>query len=514
MKRVISLLLSLILILSSVFSLASCLDGGTKSCEVHADEDKDGKCDKCGEPVTPTEEVIPEDQLGEVISTAVIDQLDGAGSIKIDIVVYSDYAVNSPAGEKTEFSTQDYKFTATLSKTDSGYNAKVDMNATSSVFDGELNNDTKNYTVLYVIDNVMYGYDEELGGYVKSEMTEEADSSMTALIASIIDNIELGTEQDAAEAKKQLGDLFVEAFEIDAMNATYSYDGKGEVENLFTYINEINPDTKTLESLVNDILVMIDPDITVSEIFAEINRITALTVNEAISEIDSYLKEKYSTDLQTICTSVVTSEDFLKAYKDLLTEQGMPADIVNAQVEAIKALKISDLLTQPIDEAGNTVGDIRISSLIAMIFASSSLGGSEQGSPYAYDEGFMQLTPEESMANALAMIEALLPMTLSEINLMLYPQLPILSIVKEYISRITVAQLSESINVKFGDNYKIDEVNGAARFEAGVTVPAPNGASSEVELMLKTDFKIYGISDAKVEITLPSDAVIIEHSAV
>ena len=87
------------------------------------------------------------------------------------------------------------------------------MNATSSVFDGELNNDTKNYTVLYVIDNVMYGYDEELGGYVTSEMTEEEDTTFTALITSIIDYIELGAEQDADDAKKRLGDLFVKAFE-------------------------------------------------------------------------------------------------------------------------------------------------------------------------------------------------------------------------------------------------------------------------------------------------------------
>ena len=502
MKRIISLLLSLMLILSSVFSLASCLDGGTKSCVVHGDDDNDGKCDKCGEPVTPAEEVIPEDQLGEVISTAVSDQLNGTGSFKIEIVVYSDYAVKNPAGEKAEYSTYDYSFTATFSRTDSGYNAKVDMNGVSSVFDGELDTDNKSYTVLYIVDNVMYGYDEELRGYVKSEMTEEADTKLEALIASIIDNVEIGTEQDAAEAKKQLGDLFVESFTLDAMNATYSYDGKGEVENLFSYINKIDPDTKTLESLVNDILVMIDPEMTVTEILAEINRILGLTVTEAVAEIDAYLTEKYATNLQKICNDVVTSEDFLEAFEDVMVEQGMTPDMVSAQVEAIKNFKISDVLGQPIDVAGNTIGSLVLSDLLGMLLGSSS--GGQYGD---FEDGVAQIDP---IANVFAMIEALLPMSLTDVNNMLYPDLPIFPILKEYIGRITVSQLSESVNVKFGDNYKIDEVNGAARFEAGVSVPVEGGASSKVELMLKSDFKIYGISDARVEITLPSDIVIIE----
>ena len=126
----------------------------------------------------------------------------------------------------------------------------------------------------------------------------------------------------------------------------------------------------------------------------------------------------------------------------------------------------------------------------------------------------MHSSREQTLEKLMAMIGDIFDWPLAEINNKLYPQLPIIPILKAYISRITVSQLSESIDVKFGDNYKIDEVNGAARFEAGISVPAPNGENSKVDIMLKTDFKIYGISDAKVEISLPSDAVIIEHSAV
>ena len=548
MKKLLALLLVLTLVFSFTLSLTAC--GESKDeCTEHVDENNDGKCDKCEEdmpnpenpgtnpenpgtnPENPgTNPAIPADKLGETISAAVIAQLNAASSVKLEMEASAimSQTLEGAAAADSMYTDDAVKVTVVVSKTQTGVNAKVDVSLKSkAAADGEYG-PAKEFTALYLVDGVAYIYDEEEEGYYAEELTAVDAEQITSVLEVLFEGVDLITDDDIAAIKKALGDLFVETFTVDGNKATLSFDAKPAIDSLLAYIAALDPDTKTVEALANDILALVNKDLTVTALLTEVKRVAGLTVNEAVAEIDAWLTENYETTLQGMYNTIVTNEDFVQLTKNLLKIQGMTDEAeVTAIITQIQSVNFAQLLKTPIAE-GVEAGNVELITLISMFAMATPPGdvevekvpGNEEvgqnPEPTSDTETVQPETPAAPDADAMieqvfGMVEAFLPLTLTQVNTQFYPDMQIVPLIKQYAATVTVNALNDKITVNFADGYNISTIEGEYNVDVKVVMPAgAPGANGTMVMKMKTTFKLYDLSANAVEIKLPENIVIIE----
>ncbi len=267
-------------------------------------------------------------QIGETLTNAIMGQLEEANTLTFSLELVN-LSQNSYKAEEDK--ADDYydkiktEIDATFAKTEKGYDAKLVVTNTNEDLEyGEIVTYTET-EIVYFIDGISYEYDEYFDGYIYNPY----DNSIEEIpdFDAIFDSFK--TEEIEA-FKGMLSDALTEVYDVTEGNISFAYDGKDDMNALLDYVGAIDPETKTLESLINDALALIDEELTVASIFAEIEALDTVTVGDAVAAIDEFLTENADTTLQGLKDALIADERIVA----LLQEQGMTAENI-AEIEAI-----------------------------------------------------------------------------------------------------------------------------------------------------------------------------------
>ena len=207
----------------------------------------------------------------------------------------------------------------------------------------------------YLIDGYQYMLDYDTGYYLKSVCTglEEPAAALDMILAQLGESgIEI-SEDEINAVINTLGSVITNYVEIKDGKITATVDLKAPIDDIKAYLAELDPTTKTMESVINDVIAIVAEDLTVADILEVLNGKLDLTVNEALAEIDAFLTEEADTTLQGIYDEIVNNEDVVAALTMLMASEGVPETEIPAQLTAIQSMKIADLITQY--EIGNAV---------------------------------------------------------------------------------------------------------------------------------------------------------------
>ncbi len=476
-------------------------DGGNEECTEHVDGNSDGKCDNCNEDMSPD----TLDKAGDVLANAVIEQLSNAQSMKIEVTIdilnsseywdtWYDYETDEETLEKySDYSEGIIKLSATVAKTESGANAKLDVYSRGrNDADGEF--ETEEFTALYLVDGVVYSYDDELDAYLKTDLKNNAViAEIEAMLAEITGKIEI-TEDEKNAIIASLGELAITVFDIKDNKGSISVDAKPVFDGFKDYITSIDTSAHTVSYVIDDALELISEDLTTKVILDELERIAGLTVNQALAEIDAMLTEDYGTTLQGIYDTVVNNPEFVEALRDILTEyystiyQGAKIDVaVNDIITYIQGIKIAALVAQ------HEIGDVVIYDLIVSFIPN--------------EDGEAEIP---TCAELFDSIEALLTMKIKDFEVAIGT--PIFTMIKEYFSTITVNELNAKLDINFKGVFNIDTIEGEFNYDIYIKEPSiyitNYGTEKRYDISdtdLKISFKIYDISNESVAISAPTD---------
>lgn len=531
-KRIIALLLALVML----FSFAACNTPEGDPCENgHVDADGDKKCDRCQEDMPDDDDGDGDGDGGDdsylapTISEAIWAQLQAASSVKIDFSfsfesVYDGYDYDYDENENLvieksdDVDKMDVKMSMVLSKAESGFNAMITLTATEYQEDenGNLTPDKDTETV-YIIDGSGYSYDEDLGAYVESMMPTEAalagsgvPTAISEMLSELLAELEI-SDADVEAIKAELGAAITAIFEIVDKKGDFNINFKTYLDELFAYVDEIDVETKTLESLIDDALHLVDEELSVENILNKVKSFASLTVAEALAELDAWLTENYETTLQGIYDTVVADERvelLVRFYLQAMgSESGEPvtdAD-VKAFLDELKAVKVDEFIAAYVDT--DTVLYDLVMSLI------SSMGGAE-GAPSQpgnnpnvpmSDELEGTDEPDYPPINTLfGAIADFLDLTLAEFEAEIGN--PIFTTIKESISGITINTLMTESTINFTDGFALDELSFGTKADIVAEFPYALDDTKTEKTAFKFDysFKISNISDSPVEITLPA----------
>ena len=488
MKKLLALLLALVM----VFSLVACNNDkkDDDDCK-HKDKDGDGICDKCD---ADMDDVEDEGGLkGSVLTAAIMAQLETAKSVKADFTYELDATVKSwtkwddYGNEVTPYQeTMSTKATITgsavFSLTDTGFNAQITLNLSADQ-DGETMTQVQE---LYIIDGYVYTYNEYAGAYEKEELhMDEIDmAEIEAMLGTALEGVEIDTTAMAEATDKLLAPI-IKAMSIeDGKGGSYTFKGKKLVNDFVAYINNLDFNTAKVSKVVNDVLALVDKELTVSAILDEAERVLGLTVNQLLNETDEALTKEYKTTIQGIFDDVMANEEILLIIENALVASGYSETEAKEQIEAIKALKIADLLTQ----AG--VGDYVIWDLIA----SEAFGS---GAP--------------TKAEFFDQIESILNLTIAEFEDMIGEE--IFTEIKETIGTLVVDELELSADLKLNKGNTINKLmyKGKAAFSVSIPWETDETKTNSVTASMNYTVNVHSVSDKTVSIALPAGAKILEN---
>ena len=469
--------------------------GGGETCESHADEDKNGKCDNCGE-------ILEKEPEGLEVSNAIMSQIEKAGSMKLDVkfdmVIDADrwiydynadaesYDIETNDKSKTEFGIET---TIELSKGKNGEpNAKLTADITRKESDIDEIYHEKMY--VYLIDGVTYTFDSENEIYVKSEEDEVAYNSMLSLILTVAESFEL-TEEKKNEALSDFGDMLITKFNIKDYKGSISFDLKEKAKKLIDYFKDLDVNNKKISEFIDDALALAGTDITMVKILEKLEQTASLTVNEAIKELDKWLTEEENTTVQGLIDeytddekTALLAEEIYKIINNVAEDAELTEEM-RAEVDAFIAEMRAFVLADYIAEC--ELGDVVLYDLIAMTVAPET-------------------SPEKDVF--FDSIEQFLNMSITEFEEVIGDD--IISDIKESVSKLTVEEFCGNVDINFKGIFNIDTVEGDTKISVVYTPDAEvEKKTNTFKIDFALEFKLYEISEKTVDISLPADAVVI-----
>ena len=258
----------------------------------------------------------------------------------------------------------------------------------------------------YVVDGVCYGRIKEGAEWDEWEVTpieipEEANGMITQLGAIITQMIpadfEITTEM-IDEVKAAFAEAFTAALGVNPDGSFgVRVDTKDAIDAVLAFIKSIEADD-TVGEIINSVLAMIDPEMTIESILDEIGANGAITVGEIYAALDAAFVEQFGMGINDIKNALLAEE----AIVAMLVEQGI------ADEETLAAIAETDVEVMMADYLEMTLDD-----LVYMIFAA-------QSSPEPEVQPMTEEPVEEPVdtTGMLAMmveeIKAMLAMTLEE----------------------------------------------------------------------------------------------------
>ena len=533
MKKLTAFLLALVML----FSLTSCSLSflGDPCGGDHVDDDGDLICDVCGSDIDPEDPddnkdtVNPDEDsyLAPTISEAIMAQLEEAGSMTIDIDLslenYYTYYRGNGTTDKIEnwekydsYVKGDVTVSLTLSKTYKGFDAMIYV---KSVDTSEEEPDVEEESY-YLIDGSAYYWDYDLDRYVEVILPgfdslmrgnfEAIPTLLAGAITTFMDGFELPEEERKA-LEDSIGVIITELFEIKNFEGALNVNYKTYFDDFCDYVNGIDSSTKTLESLVDDALHLVDEELSFAEIIGELERIAKLTLSDGLAELDAWLTEEYDTTIQGIYDEVVADariEQIVRMYLEMMGAPGGEDPITDEDVQEflaeLRAVNVLDFIKSYYpDPAAVTVYDALVP--ILETFMGSSKGEAEDTELLAAKDS--DIPPVNTLFGA---IKDFFAMTVTE-AVEEYGMPDFIASIKETLAGIKVNALSTSASISFSDSFSIVELNIGAKIDVETEAPTDFDETLCTENDVKVDFslKISAISKDTVKIELPegSDTV-------
>ena len=529
MKKLIALLLAMIL----VFAFASC----KKKCDTHVDDNNDGICDVCEKdvPKTPTPPNPPAHTVhtdndanglcdgcnamfidyskpttvGKILKSSLEKQFNEVKSAKVelelDIVTIQkeanygekwneelgEYVTDTSVIDKTDLYRELHgKLEMLIDLSGDSVNAKV-------VFDSYGRSDLEDdYEVvepqtLYIIDGYAYVEDDN-GIYV---MDRIFPVEITRLIEEL-KNVKLFNEEERSELLNALGAEFATVFSLKDNKGSFSFDAKPSIDNLFEYIEEIDPEVDTVGGLIDDILSLVDKDLTVADLVTELRRLAGLSVNEALAELNAWLTENHSTTLQDLYDTIVNDpeivallEEYIISINDLDPEIPEDKKFVEDMIKEAQSFVIANAIAEA------EIGEIPLYDIII----------SEFSEPPAEDGEVTYVDVDEFFER----INQFLVMPLADFEEMVGT--PFVLIAKDIASSYEIAALNGKLDINFEGMLKLKSIDGVLNVDVSYTTPSDvEGLNDYDRLTLSVAVKITELSTDTVTVALPEGAVSVD----
>ncbi len=500
MKRIIALLLALSMIFVFVACSAPCAnhvdEDGDRICDTckaeipcaHTNKNGDFTCDDCGDAITNN---------GNLLSAALVSQLNDVKSFKLDLAleVTSETTVeitNPDAADylpESGYSADLYEIKIEATRTaDGGINAKISLSQKSKDTKGGSYGAAHGYDV-YLIDGVVYTYDNDLEAYIAEELPMDVEQ-IEAALGELLAGVAL-TDEEKNVLYTNLGESIISTFKIADGKGSFYFDAKPVADKFIQYVKDFDIQNKTVRGLVDDVLGLIDEELTAAAILTELERIGALTVTAALAELDAWLTENYGTTLQGIYDTVVNDKNFEQIFSNAIALSA-PEDVTPAQIAAeverllaaLRAFKISDYLTQ----AG--IGNMTVYDFGLALFIEMS-GAPTEGAP-TIDDFFDR-------------INAYLDTKLIELGEDMEYQL---TMIKSTFSMYTVNALNAKIDLGFEGLFKLASVDVAAVADISASSTV-NGNSFTSSAVINATAKLHSLSKDAITIALPAGAEVL-----
>lgn len=468
---------------------------GGASCTEHVDGNRDGACDTCGGN-------LPNRALG----VAVFEQLKQAKTIsfKLEIAIDSDEVKNVYDSDEEEFYVEEsyaevvVDFFVTVAFGDGESRALQIVNLTKGREGAEEEWKTLNEAKLYIIDGVFYRYDEEGYYEIFEDLGAEYDR-IVAIAEAVASGFEVSSEEMGILAN-YFGELVNTSFNVVDNVGSFELDVKSIVLSLREYINGIDLQTKTVGELVNDLIGLVTEEVTAADVLAFLEEKAALTVNEALAELDVFLTEKTGKTLQQLYDDTVADERVLLVITNAVNEYvkaTMPEDDGAEQAAADMLAAIVELdIAAAVAEMG--VGELTVYDFVASAVAAISGSVDEDGAP-AYP----------TAAELFETVELMLEMTLAEFDENM--GVSIFGDIKREGDCYTVNELYLKGDIAFSGMLELDSLDIDFKLDYDYLDPTDygTGTPSSTSLTIAAKLELYGILDTVTDIAIPTDAIIL-----
>ncbi len=459
MKKILALFLALVMI----FAFAACSKDPvddpsndpsgdtTPPCTSHTDANLDNKCDTCGAAVEATVE-----NTAAVLAGAVKAQLDAAKSFKFTLTfdqVNTEKYWEDVDGTPTEFTetvTSSRKMIYTVSKTETGISARIDMETvlTNGSEDGDPYVETSH---AFLIDGVMFVFDEESEKYIKQTF-EDAGADALAKIA---EGITL-TDEEIAALTKSLSENFVTAFDYENRKGSVTVDIKPYFDSYLTVIDGINEDTTKVVDIYNALLATNGGTETVASLLEKAEELLGMTTLEAYDAVEAWLTENHGTTLQALYVSLVTDPRFPIFVENTFKVQGVedPEAIAEAlaEIPALKDKVLRDELNAQLTAAEMT----EVTLYEFLVFATADPEATEA---------------PPALADVMSMLEAMLDQTVAEAAESGNPLL--------MLFEASLAEKADALNAKL--EVVFTDAFGISAITFGMNVDVSSSSASMVE---------------------------------
>ena len=412
---------------------------------------------------------------------AAIAQLEKANTVTFTVTTTN--VQSAPETDEAEAFYSETKSVAaiTLAKTTDGLDIKTETEVSSR------ESATAEFTVMYtqtmyVLDDYAYYSDGEEWYKDESIFWEtfglEAAPDLDEAIGTI--------SEGYVELKTVLQELLSQKPTLENGKLGGSVDFKDQANAVYDFIDGIDPETDTIEGLVNEILVKVNPALTVESVLNAVVTYSEYTVKQVYDAINALLFTEYQTNLQAIKDELFANEEFVA----LLTETGMPAEML----QSVKEMKLDDLVTQ--------YKDMTLNQILEMLVAG------EQSSPDA-EGGAATMNATEGEEGETTETPTFTEQFIAMLNG--YIQAPLKTLFasdEEYESFATTLSMMKGIEVKnlsmayeldFGSSTNVQSASFDYTYEYEM---------ASATIITSASFTLNSISETVTTIALPDGAVV------
>ena len=426
--------------------------------------------------------------VGTSLTNAIIGQLKDANTLVITLSAIDEETFVSKLDETESYTAKEvFENQVTFAKTESGYNLKA-VKTEKSYEDGReifgTEEDAKPKTS-YVIDGIAYDYEENLQAWTYNPYEKQKTVDFSAISNML-------TTDETAQLKALFAEALGTVYEIDSKSISLGVDWKDQANALIDYAAALDIDTKTVESLLNDALALIDEELTVTSILAEIASIDDKTVDDALTAIDGFLTEQADTTLQGLKDELLADERVIALLK---TEGGM----TDEDVQAAKDLQL--------DEALAEYKDVLLDEIVYNFVAPYVFGEFDpETQTYAAFLEQLETAPEEIVSLGVDsfisyLTNALVPQTLTTTLAELIgdeDQIEDIKFTLDMFNTVNVNEMKATVDVAFDNYFAIEDLAAYAGFE---TVSDTDEYTMTTKMSVH--FTVDSISSQTTEIALP-----------
>lgn len=465
MKRLLALLLALLMVATL---LVACNDdtetpddGDTPPCTTHADTNNDGKCDTCGA------DMPDKPDTGLTMMQAVTAQLEAAKSMKLSFVL--DRAIRDGIIDFDDDGDYEHNITyldVLISRTQNGTDLRVDCKSVSRDEDGT-EHAAGSFTPFYLVNNVLYVYvtepnagGESVSGYRALPLNADFSSlpSASALLLSLC-----GKALDAMDSisfteaqQKEIGNALIDLLAIADGKGGAKLDLKPYYDSFETYVTTLDPATKTVEALINDVLALVSKDLTVTALLDKLVEVGSLTAWEAMQKIDAWLAEEYETSLQAIYDKLAATDTF----RSLLAIYVAPESDVYQEILSFRLAEVKD------SPFGSTTLYDLVMSLMSAILVRPEAPAPEEPEIEPYTEDTDTENTYPSIEELVANIKEKLTLTLAQLAEMSEIAADVLDYAEDWCDSMTLNECYLSADVAFKGAFLVDTLTLNAVFDA------------------------------------------------